>query len=190
MTKKSSLDQLVAQWQHERPDVNMNHLGIQLSIRSLAMLMDRRMEHVCRAFNVNLNELYILYALRRSGAPYRLRPTDIYKLLKVTSGALTHKLDSLEKAGFVRRSAAAEDRRSTYIELLPQGLALVDRAVDFSLVEIKDEMDGVFTNARDTAKFVSTLFKLGAMYDRLLSQEENPLVHQTVQRNQPETKRV
>lgn len=177
MTKKNSVDHLVAQWQQERPDISMDHLGIQLRIRGLAMLMDRRMEHICSAFDIKLHELYILYALRRSGAPYRLRPTDIYKVLQVTSGTITHKLDSLEKAGFISRSAAPQDRRSTYIELLPKGLALVDRAVDFSLVEIKQDMDAVFSNARDTAKFVATLSKLGAMYDRLLVNEENPLVH-------------
>ena len=152
------------------------------------MLMDRRMEHVYDAFGIKLNELYILYALRRSGAPYRLRPTDIYKILQVTSGTITHKLDNLEKAGLIRRDAAPEDRRSTYIELLPQGLALVDRAVDFSLVEIKQEMDSVFSSEREAAKFVATLSKLGAMYDRLLSNDENPLVHHQIPRQPKETK--
>lgn len=171
MTTKSSIDVLVSQWEKERPELNILHFGIQLRIRSLAMLMDRRMERVCVRLGVRLNDLYILYALRRSGPPYRLRPTDVYNLLHVTSGALTHKIDNLEKTGLVRRVAASGDRRSTLIEMTAQGKSVIDQAVDSSLEEIAPAMDQIFENKDEAELFIAKLSQLGGLFDRLVNND-------------------
>ena len=45
----------------------------------------------------------------------------------ITSGAVTKRVDRLERAGLVARSRHAEDARSRLVGLTPDGLALVDR---------------------------------------------------------------
>src|SRR5258706_12624076 len=45
----------------------------------------------------------VLFALRRGGPPYVKRPTDLFKALLVTSGAMTKKVDRLATLGMVER---------------------------------------------------------------------------------------
>jgi DNA-binding MarR family transcriptional regulator len=71
----------------------------------------------------------VLASLRRAGAPYRLTPTELTATMMVTSGAVTKRVDRLEKAGLVRRSVAEHDARGRLIELTPRGVEVVDRLV-------------------------------------------------------------
>ena len=71
----------------------------------------------------------MLAALRRSGAPCRLSPTELFSTLMVTSGTMTHRLKRLETRGFIERVPNAQDARSMLVQLTPAGLALIDRAV-------------------------------------------------------------
>ena len=53
----------------------------------------------------------LLLALRRSGEPYELRPTEIYKETLLSSGAITNRIDKVEKKGWVKRYDSPDDRR-------------------------------------------------------------------------------
>jgi DNA-binding MarR family transcriptional regulator len=48
----------------------------------------------------------VLATLRRSGAPYRMTPTTLYRELVLSSGAMTNRLDALERAGLVEKWVA------------------------------------------------------------------------------------
>ena len=45
----------------------------------------------------------VLGALRRAGPPYRRSAGELAKIAELSSGAMTNRLDKLEKAGFVKR---------------------------------------------------------------------------------------
>ena len=72
----------------------------------------------------------MLGVLRRSGAPYRMSPTDLARTLLLTAASVTHRVDRLERADLVRRIPSSADRRSILVELTPQGLGIVERAVE------------------------------------------------------------
>ncbi|MBV9846601.1 MAG: MarR family transcriptional regulator [Kutzneria sp.] len=59
----------------------------------------------------------ILAIIRIAGRP--LRPAEIARQLRVTSGTVTGLLDSLQKAGLIRRVPHPSDRRMMEIELTP-----------------------------------------------------------------------
>jgi DNA-binding MarR family transcriptional regulator len=69
----------------------------------------------------------VLASLRRSGPPHRLSPTQLYLGLMRTSGAMTHRLSGLERAGLIRRIPDPQDGRGLLVELTRKGAALVDR---------------------------------------------------------------
>jgi DNA-binding MarR family transcriptional regulator len=71
----------------------------------------------------------VLATLRRSGAPYALTPTALYEATMVTSGAMTARLDRLEKAGLIARAPHPEDRRGVLVQLTDKGRELIDEAV-------------------------------------------------------------
>ena len=72
----------------------------------------------------------MLATLRRSGAPYCLSPTELFSMLMVTSGTMTHRLKRLETRGWVARVPNDQDARSTLVQLTDEGLALIVRVVE------------------------------------------------------------
>lgn len=68
----------------------------------------------------------VLASLRRSGPPHRLSPTELYRALMRTSGAMTHRLSRLEGRGLIRRVRDPQDGRGLLVELTLNGIALVD----------------------------------------------------------------
>jgi DNA-binding MarR family transcriptional regulator len=71
----------------------------------------------------------LIVTLRRAGAPFALRPTDLYRDSLLSSGAITNRIDRVEKMGLVRREPDPRDRRATLIRLTPSGRSLADRAI-------------------------------------------------------------
>jgi DNA-binding MarR family transcriptional regulator len=68
----------------------------------------------------------VLASLRRGGPPFRLSPTQLYTELMRTSGAMTHRLSSLERGELIRRVPDPQDGRGMLVELTKRGLAVVD----------------------------------------------------------------
>ena len=175
----SSSDLIVRQWEAERPDLDMERFGILLRIRALALLMDQQRERVSKELGLKSSEMYVLYALRRRGKPYCMRPTDIFKLLNVTSGTITYRIDRLEKEGMVQRLLDPEDRRSVVIQLTPKGKRAVDKSVDLT-AKFFPKLDPIMRYRAKLANFVEVLRELGSIYDQEVSDEENPLKHARV----------
>lgn len=173
----SSSDVIVDQWARERPDVDMARYGVLLRIRALAMLIDRLTDDTAKALGLSTSELYVLFALRRGGKPYRMRPTDIYKLLRVTSGTITYRIDSLEKAGLVERLADPQDRRSVVIQLTAKGRRLADTAFDLSVSSLGGSLKEILHDPMELQATTSVLRKLGLMFDQVMAEGDNPLIH-------------
>jgi DNA-binding MarR family transcriptional regulator len=70
----------------------------------------------------------VLATLRRSGAPYELTPGELGASTMVTSGAVTKRVDRLERAGLVERRVDDADARGRRIRLTEPGIALIDEA--------------------------------------------------------------
>lgn len=62
------------------------------------------------------------------GAPYECPVNQLSKIIPLTSGALTHRLDGLVERKLVRRGTDKQDRRKVIIKLTAVGKKLVDKA--------------------------------------------------------------
>lgn len=125
-----AIDNILEQWKKERPDLDVSPMGPIGRITRCAMLLEQRLQCAFEAFELNLWQFDMLAALRRSGAPYRLSPTELFSTLMVTSGTMTHRLKQLEKRGLIERLPNQEDARSMLVQLTSQGLELINRAVE------------------------------------------------------------
>lgn len=56
-----------------------------------------------------------------------MTPTDLHEGLMLSSGAMTSRLDRLERKGLIEHVPSPNDRRSTLVRLTPAGLALIDK---------------------------------------------------------------
>ena len=120
------MQHVLEQWRREAPDLDRSPMGVVGRISRLAPLLQAQLEPVFAAHGVNGGEFDVLAALRRSGRPYRLTPTELSKALMVTSGGMTKRLATLEQHGLIRRDPAAHDKRSTTVTLTADGKRLVE----------------------------------------------------------------
>jgi DNA-binding MarR family transcriptional regulator len=118
-----------ALWRRELPDVNLEGSAILARARRITLMAREKIIPVLTRHGVDGGEFYVLAALRRAGAPYALRPTELYKALMVSSGGMTDRLRRLEERGLVRRRPSDEDRRSMLVELTPKGIRLIEQAL-------------------------------------------------------------
>jgi DNA-binding MarR family transcriptional regulator len=123
------VDRILAQWNRERPDLDVEPMGLLGRIARLRTHLAREIEKTLAVHGLNSASFDVLATLRRSGPPYRLSPGDLIATTMVSSGTMTNRLDQLEKAGLIERSHNPDDRRSVIIALMPKGFALVDEAV-------------------------------------------------------------
>lgn len=68
----------------------------------------------------------MLAALRRSGPPYTMIPSELSAVLMMSRAGMTNRLDRLEAAELVERSLDPTDRRSFRVTLTPEGRRVID----------------------------------------------------------------
>jgi DNA-binding MarR family transcriptional regulator len=122
-------DRIQAAWQRERPDIDTSSIGVITRVVRLARYLERARSEELRDIGTDAVTLDVLATLRRAGDPYQLTPGDLQRAALVTSGAITQRLDKLERAGLVRRTSDPSDGRVVIVHLTTAGLREVDRVV-------------------------------------------------------------
>ena len=123
------IDRLVAEWNRERPDLDVSASHTLTRITRLALLQAVSFTPVFARYGLTWGEHLVLAALRRVGPPFRMTPTKLFSALLLSSGAMTNRLDRLEEMGLVRRLPDPSDRRGRLVELTPKGRRVVNKAV-------------------------------------------------------------
>jgi DNA-binding MarR family transcriptional regulator len=123
-------DDIQAAWARERPELNVESIGILTRIVRIARHLDRTREQELREIGTDSATLDVLATLRRSGKPYRLTAGELQRTGLVTSGAISQRLQKLERAGFIRRSADTHDARRVQVQLTEAGIRESDRIVE------------------------------------------------------------
>ena len=124
------VDAILAQWQRERPDLDVSPMGIIGRMGRLTKYLERALQQTFSDFGLNVGEFDVLATLRRSGQPYQLTPTELFNTLMVSSGTMTHRIDRLERADLVKRMDDPSDRRGTLIQLTDKGFNAIEKAVE------------------------------------------------------------
>ena len=124
----SFLDQLISDWQRERPDVDTSHKGIIYAIYLLERNFRKQAERSLISIGLRFGDYTVLACLRRTGAPYRLQPGTLVELLELTSGAVSQTLQKLEDKKLVKRTRNTNDNRQVSVTLTAKGKSLVDQA--------------------------------------------------------------
>ena len=124
MPERDGVDLIIEQWQRERPELDSSPIGIVGRISRLAREIEDRLEPVYRDHGLEPGWHDLLATLRRSGGT--LRPTDLTNASMLTSSGTTKRLDKLEAAGLIARTADPDDRRGTLISLTAAGRRLID----------------------------------------------------------------
>lgn len=122
-------DDIESAWLAQRPDLDMAMACTLLRLERVNQLHEMRVQAISKGVGLLTGDLHVLLALRRSGKPYELRPTDLFRSLLVTSGAMTKRVARLQEGGFILRVSANDDGRSELVRLTAKGLATADREI-------------------------------------------------------------
>ncbi|WP_433526605.1 MarR family winged helix-turn-helix transcriptional regulator [Nocardia pseudovaccinii] len=127
--ERDPVDAIVEQWRRERPDLELEAMGVIGRLGRLLVVAQRDIEAVFSAHGLQRGEFDVLAALRRSGEPFELNPSVLADTLMLSRAGMTGRLDRLESAGLVRRIADAADRRAIRVALTEAGRTLIDKVV-------------------------------------------------------------
>lgn len=119
---RDGIDERRDQWKAELPDVDTRGMAILGRARRITLAARPPIEAIFKAHGLDSGEADVLFTLLRSGPPYRLRPTELFRSLMISSGGLTDRLNRLAKAGLIRRPATEGDGRSLPVELTDEGI--------------------------------------------------------------------
>ncbi|EXU87340.1 transcriptional regulator [Streptomyces noursei PD-1] len=122
------MSRIQAEWARERPDLDVRPQGVIGRLHRLGTLLTDRLCLVYRRYGLSEGEFDVLAALRRAGAPYERAPGELAAHTMVTTGAMTKRIDRLERDGLVTRRRSTADGRGRVVALTDAGRDLFDRA--------------------------------------------------------------
>ena len=133
-------------WKKEKPDTDLSHMLLSIYAVRLGRILGNDFDKLCQDhFKIRGPDMRVLYTLRRSGPPYALRPTDLFRLTLVTSGAITKQVDRLENSNLIQRLPDPRNSGGNLVQLTKEGLELTEKVVDIQLKElpISDVLSGM-----------------------------------------------
>lgn len=146
---RDRLDELVAQWAIERPDLDTEVMAVVGRLMVVGELIGRRIDRHAATRGLDRGQGDVMLTLRRAGAPYRLSPTALAASLLVTSGTMTNRLDRLEERGLVERVPNPTDRRGMDVQLTPAGVRMADEAVAEHVAGEQEMLSSLSARERD-----------------------------------------
>jgi DNA-binding MarR family transcriptional regulator len=126
---RDEVDDLVAAWRAQRPDLDVEPLQVLSRISRLARHLDLARRGAFADHELESWEFDVLSALRRQGPPFQLTPGALLRATLVTSGTMTNRIDRLAAADLVRRAPDPRDKRGVLVTLTDLGRERVDAAL-------------------------------------------------------------
>jgi DNA-binding MarR family transcriptional regulator len=146
---RDEVDELVAAWRAQRPDLDVEPLQVLSRISRLARHLDIARRGAFADHGLESWEFDVLSALRRQGPPFQLTPGALLRATLVTSGTMTNRIDRLAAAGLVRREPDPRDKRGVLVILTGRGQQRVDGALADLLHRERALLAGLDTAERE-----------------------------------------
>jgi DNA-binding MarR family transcriptional regulator len=140
---------IVEAWARERPDLDLSRFEVSLRLSRVARAIAWAIDQAGIACGLDEGQWSVLAALRRQGPPFQLTPTELSQTTACTSGAMTKRIDRLERAGLVARTPDLSDRRGVLVSLTSSGLAAADTAATATFAAAHAAMGTLSDDERD-----------------------------------------
>lgn len=141
------MDELVEQWAASLEGVDQRVDGIVTRMQLVVRHLSAQKAAALAGMGVQMWECATLYALRRRGKPYAAGPTELATELGVTGAAMTSRVDTMVRRGYVVRRYDRADRRRSVVVLTRKGMALADRIIAAQL-EVEAKLVGTLTDSQ------------------------------------------
>jgi DNA-binding MarR family transcriptional regulator len=99
------------------------------AVQRVARHFERAFVKLTRKYNLGPGEMRILLVLGWWAPKYAVSPTDLFRQLLITSGAVSKQIDRLVEIGLVTRVAHPDVLRGLLVRLKPAGKEIADAAM-------------------------------------------------------------
>ncbi len=143
------IDEVVAEWAEELPDLDTSGLQIGGRIAVLERHLSQRIDRYLSELNLQIWGFDVLASLFRSGPPYTQTPTRLMRNCFLSSGAVTNRLKRLEAQNLIVRRQDTHDKRSVAVTLTPEGEKLARKAIEGRTEFMRPTFDGLSSEEQD-----------------------------------------
>lgn len=127
--ERDSVDRIVQAWRRRDPQLDSSSLEVTGRLVLCASYYERAVIAVLQPFGLSIADFDVLNTLRRVGDQHGSKPTDLARSSLITTGAMTSRLDRLERSGLIRRMPDPADRRGVLVRLTSQGSKVARQAL-------------------------------------------------------------
>jgi DNA-binding MarR family transcriptional regulator len=124
-----SVDRIIEAWATSDPRVDARPLEVAGRLLLCAGHLERAIVAVLEPFGLSFGDFDVLNTLRRRAEEPGTKPRDLARSSLVTSGAMTSRLDRLERAGLIARAPDPSDRRGVRVRLTERGEGLAEQSL-------------------------------------------------------------
>lgn len=143
------VDRVIAEWRGAFPDIDPSAKEVVGRIVRANALVHSRYLDLFNELGIKETSFRLLAALRRSGPPFQLNPSDLTRrYLNLTSGGTTGVINRLEKQGLVERVRQGDDRRTILVRLTPAGKKTIDKVMRAYSETERSFVDGMSDDER------------------------------------------
>ena len=142
-------------WEAEVPGLDGAPARLTVPLMGLAAALGSRRERVLAGHGLDQPGLETLGALLAAGPPHSLTAGELTRRCRITPGATTQRVRTLETLGLVQRIRSEPDRRVVHVTLTAAGRARASEALVAGLAA--DEGSLELLSARDRASLVRIL---------------------------------
>jgi DNA-binding MarR family transcriptional regulator len=124
-----SVDRIMQAWREREPRLDSSSLEVTGRLLLCAAYYERVVDTVLQPFGLSTADFDVLNTLRRVGDRHGSKPSDLARSSLITTGAMTSRLDRLQRAGLIRRTPDPTDRRGVLVQITPRGDTIARRAL-------------------------------------------------------------
>jgi DNA-binding MarR family transcriptional regulator len=171
--ERDHVDRFLEEFKEELPaEVDLEVEGIVDRIGGINRRLLRALDETLAEYGLSNAAYKVLSSLRWAGPPYRRSAGELAKISDLSSGAMTSRLDQLEKAGLVRRLRDPEDRRGVLVEPTEKGEKLWEKAI--GVQARKEQLIAAALNEREQAELNALLRRIMRVFEEREGETKAP----------------
>jgi DNA-binding MarR family transcriptional regulator len=123
------IDRMIAAWGASAPGTDVSDLSVAGRLLRCSSLLQQRIEQALRPLDLSFGDFDVINTVRREGGRDGLHPTTLSAQALITTGAMTTRLNRLERNGLIVRQADPADGRAVLVRLTRLGRARAEKAL-------------------------------------------------------------
>jgi DNA-binding MarR family transcriptional regulator len=145
-----SVDRIVQAWAKRDPHLDASPLEVAGRLLLCAAHLERAIVAALEPFKLSFGDFDVLNTLRRRGDKAGTNPSGLAQSSLITTGAMTARLDRLERARLIRRAPDPADRRAVRVHLTEEGERLAEPALHAVIAADKNFLEPLSQGQRDS----------------------------------------